>query len=104
MDSQNDAAAYRSLYALDHLKHQAIANISVIPVAKLTTDMSFRYEENLNIDGRFLTDAKLSYMFSDFTFFAQATNLFNVSYKEIGSVPMPGRWLSGGVKFNISEI
>lgn len=104
INSLNEAELYQSLYALDNLRHQAIANVSLAPVKNVNAGLSFRYEENVNIAGRFLTDVKLSYLLSDFTLFAQATNLFDIDYKEIGGVPMPGRWIAGGVKFNISGI
>lgn len=104
INSLNKAEPYQSLYALDHLRHQVIANLTLNAVQNLNADLSFRYEENINIAGRFLTDVKLSYLLSNITFFAQAANLFDIDYKEIGGVPMPGRWLAGGIKFNISDI
>jgi len=33
--------------------------------------------------------------------FVQATNVFNTPYREIGTVPMPGRWLRLGLRFRL---
>ncbi len=33
--------------------------------------------------------------------FVKASNLLNKSYEEIPGVPLPGRWIIGGVSMNI---
>ena len=39
----------------------------------------------------------------DCELFLKATNLFNKSYYEVSGVPLPGRWITAGVKFKIGK-
>jgi vitamin B12 transporter len=49
-----------------------------------------------------MMDLRISYTFSSFTLFAEATNLFDKKYIDIGSNFQPGRWISAGFRFNIT--
>lgn len=46
-----------------------------------------------------LLDLQVGLELGRFTFYVDATNLLNVSYRDIGSVPMPGRWIMTGVRY-----
>lgn len=91
---------YRSLYLLDHLKHQFILNI-MFSLFEIKQSWAFRYENRIDADNHFITDLKLMYGFNDFDFFIESTNLFNTSYYNIPGIPLPGRWITGGVKYTI---
>ncbi|MBN1414471.1 MAG: TonB-dependent receptor [Bacteroidales bacterium] len=50
----------------------------------------------------FIVDGNLSWETKQFTFFIEASNLFNTHYTDAGSVSQPGRWIKAGVKGNIA--
>ena len=60
-----------------------------------------RYEERENITSHLIVDSQISASVEMFDLFLRATNLFNTSYFDIPGVPLPGRWISAGVKFKI---
>lgn len=51
----------------------------------------------------FITNAKIQYQFrrSGLTPFIMADNLFNASYSDLLGVPMPGRWISLGLRARV---
>jgi iron complex outermembrane receptor protein len=49
----------------------------------------------------FLTDARLAWKGTHWKIYAEANNLFDVSYHDYGLVEQPGRWLIAGVNLNI---
>jgi vitamin B12 transporter len=50
-----------------------------------------------------LIDTRLSYNFKIFTVFAEATNLLNENYVDVGSINQPGRWISGGISIELKK-
>ncbi len=48
-----------------------------------------------------LTDLRLSYYLKGFTFYAEATNLFDRHYIDVGSIYQPGHWITCGIKYKI---
>jgi iron complex outermembrane receptor protein len=62
---------------------------------------TFSYEDRITLGDHFTVDTKLSKNFSNLNVFVKASNLLNKSYEEIPGVPLPGRWIIGGVKYNI---
>jgi vitamin B12 transporter len=51
----------------------------------------------------FLLNAKAEYAFAKkmFAVFVQADNVFDKTYSDLLGSPMPGRWLMGGLRFNL---
>ena len=50
----------------------------------------------------FVMNAKAEYRFyGGFSAFVQADNLFNRKYSDLLGTPMPGRWVLGGLRFNL---
>ncbi|MBN2522686.1 MAG: TonB-dependent receptor [Bacteroidales bacterium] len=50
-----------------------------------------------------LFDLRVSYFLKEFTFFCEATNLFDKKYIDTGSIYQPGRWLSLGIKYKFTR-
>jgi vitamin B12 transporter len=50
-----------------------------------------------------LVDTRLTYNFKLYSIYAEATNLFNKKYVDVGSILQPGRWITAGVKFEIND-
>ena len=46
-------------------------------------------------------DSRLNYKSGKFSFFADVTNIFNVTYQETNLVTMPGRWFKLGVNVEV---
>ena len=92
-----------SKYAIESLRHQAIANLTVQHREwSLTT--SNRFYERISYKFYFLSDLKLAYSLNKISLYADVQNIFNVTYIQAGAVPMPGIWYSLGAKFNCSFV
>ncbi len=89
-----------SRYLLKYLKHQAIVSINHNLIFGVSASWYFRYEERYNFESNFITDLSLAKSLGGFNVFVKATNLFNVDYFDFIGVPLPGRWVTGGIKFN----
>lgn len=100
LDSDKSTGEYESKYALDHLKHQATANIRWTWISNISQSLKMRYLDRLSGDEYFVTDTRLTWKYEPVSLFVEITNLFDESYVEIGTVPMPGRWLRVGLKYN----
>jgi len=87
-----------SRYVLEHLKHDITIKLFHILPLGIAQSWTFNYEDRISLDDHFTIDTKLSKSFSSFDVFIKASNLLNKSYEEIPGVPLPGRWIIGGVK------
>ncbi|MGE5411427.1 MAG: hypothetical protein ACM3MI_10750, partial [Clostridiales bacterium] len=56
-------------------------------------------EDRLSQQEYFIVDTKILYSLSNYEFFLEATNLLNKYYMDFSAIPMPGRWIIGGIKF-----
>ena len=102
INSDKKTAEYNSLYVIDYLRDQVTININDELWFGIKQSINLRYENRVNFEDNFTVDTKISKTFNNLEIFLNATNLFNKTYHEIGGVPMPGRWLKAGAKFNIS--
>ncbi|MEO8398693.1 MAG: TonB-dependent receptor [Ignavibacteriaceae bacterium] len=101
LDSDRKAFNFISRYALDYLRHQLIITVSNNFFFDIIQSWALRYENRVNFEDYFLVDTKFFREFNHFELFLKATNLFNKSYNDISSAPLPGRWIMGGIKLNI---
>lgn len=46
-------------------------------------------------------DLKLNYQYKEMTFNLNLNNLYNTTYFDLGNIPQPGFWLSGGISYNL---
>lgn len=101
LDSKRKAMDFNSKYALDHLKNQFGLNIEHDIFSSLKQSWRIRYEERLRHREHILVDTRIFWSSRTYEFFIDATNLFNIHYTEFGFIPMPGRWIAGGIKINL---
>lgn len=94
---------YESRYLLKYLKHQGIIVINHNLFLNITTNWFFRVEDRYNSESSFITDLQISKSLNNFEFFVKSSNLFNVSYSDFVGIPLPGRWVSGGIKLSLSK-
>lgn len=92
------SAAVQSKYVLESLKHQLIAGVHY-QVNRLSFHLENRWLQRELADAYNIVDIRVNYQWKNFLFFTEGTNLLNVDYKEAGAVPMPGRWLTLGMKY-----
>ena len=102
INSDKKTAEYNSLYVIDYLRDQVTININDELWFGIKQSINLRYENRVNFEDNFTVDTKISKTFNNIEIFLNATNLFNKAYHEIGGVPLPGRWLKAGAKFNIT--
>ncbi|MBS1764144.1 MAG: TonB-dependent receptor [Bacteroidetes bacterium] len=89
-----------SKYAIEILRHQLIGNINISFVKMLDLSLSGKYQKRVNGNEYTIADLRLSYQWKVFQIYADCNNIFDTQYKEIGTIQMPGRWMSLGVRFN----
>lgn len=93
-----------SRYLLKYLKHQGILTVSHTFYGDINFHWFFRYEDRLNVSDHFIADIKMDRSITNFNIYIKATNLFASPYCDIAGIPLPGRWIVGGVKFSIDSI
>ena len=101
LDSDWDSGELESKYVLDHLRHQLHGSIILDWLDHLTQTVLARYEKRMVGDSHVVVDTRLAYTWHSWQVFLEATNLFDEKYVESGFVPMPGRWIIAGAKFNL---
>lgn len=100
LSANRETANYQSKYLLDHLKHQLIINLTNILPFEVLQSWSFRYEDRQNFQSHFILDTQLKRSFGDFELMLRANNLFNKTYSDFPGIPLPGRWVSVGLKYS----
>jgi vitamin B12 transporter len=101
LDSDWDAGELESKYVLDHLRHQLHGSIILDWLDNLNQTVLARYEKRMAGEFCIVLDTRLTYQWHKCEVFLEATNLFDEAYVESGFVPMPGRWIVGGLKFDM---
>ncbi len=114
LHSDKDASGFISLYALDYLRHDLSIYFqhSIAPglsagwtfsIQKRNGDyFDYLQSKKVSYSTVFLLNTKIMYRISHFTFFVQANNLLDQTYRDIGSVVMPGIWVTGGIQYHLS--
>ncbi len=90
-----------SRYTFDQLRHQFIFGFDYHIIAGLNHSIRYRYADRVSeaVGDYHLVDSRLSWKTKIATLYIEATNLFDQEYSESSLVPMPGRWIRGGVNF-----
>ena len=101
LNSDKANSDYSSRYLLQYLKQQAILTIGHDFFGNINFNWFMRYEERVNVDDHFITDIKIDRTFDFMNIYLKVTNLFDVPYNDIAGIPLPGRWIVGGVKISI---
>ncbi|MBU1320301.1 MAG: TonB-dependent receptor [candidate division Zixibacteria bacterium] len=100
LDSKRTAGDCESKYVLDHLRHQVVVDVGQRWSASVRQSWNLRYLKRLQGDDYFVIDTRLSWRVGKVKLFAEATNLLDTPYTELGTVPTPGRWLRAGLWFD----
>ena len=111
-----------SRYALDQVRHQFTAQAVLRPVERVYLTLGLRYADRENDPLPFRTrtngdgvteevpvpprdftllDARAEYRRASWSVFVDGTNLGDVFYSQSNGLPLPGRWLRGGVQVRL---
>lgn len=90
-----------SKYALENLRHQVVVRAHGVILTNYSFNLAARYLERVNYKSYWLLDARVAASFGDFNVYADLNNIADIQYVEAGAVPLPGRWLSLGVKWQL---
>jgi vitamin B12 transporter len=101
LNSDIDTKGYRSKYVLNHPKHKYSFQLNHELLFGLKQNWRISYEEPVGSDSYYLIDTKISWRYKKNKIFVEATNLTNNKYIDIGSIPMPGRWIKCGIKLGL---
>lgn len=111
---------YRSNYALNYLKHKFVANLQhKVFSDKLTMNWAFRWQDRMGDYTDFsnkelpdgvlkpypsfcLIDLKVQWTEHKYQVFAEANNLLNRTYFDLGNIPQAGFWFKAGIKCNFN--
>lgn len=94
-----DVETQLSRYALEHLRHQYSAGITLKYGDLLTHSIYYRYYNRLNLEDYHLVDSRLNVQWNQLSVFVEASNLFDTFYRETNLVEMPGRWVKSGIGY-----
>ena len=110
----DDIAIFKSNYAMEYLRHKFVATLDHPIVSHLTASWTFRWQdrmgsyilyENAQSTGQLVDydpyatlDLKLRWTQRHYELWAEATNLFNHRYYDLGNIPQPGIVVLGGVR------
>ena len=88
-----------SRYALENLKHQFSAGLSLNYTKWLRQSVYFRYADRVTMNDYSVVDSRISIKSGQMGVFVDVTNIFDTIYKETNLVTLPGRWFKMGVSY-----
>ena len=97
-----DLPIWKSLYALEYLRHKFTAQIDHKIWKDLSATWNLRWQQRLNGYHPYAKiDAKIMWKKAHYTAFLQADNLTNHQYYDLGGVCQPGLWIMCGAEFRL---
>lgn len=114
---EDDVQIFKSNYALEYLRNKVVLTLDGRIVSKLNASITYRYCErmggyieydaNHKSTGNLISykpygivDLRLSWDATHYTIYAEASNLFDKKYYDLGNIEQPGIWMKAGVKVN----
>jgi iron complex outermembrane receptor protein len=94
-------SAYRTRYSFTHPKHQLNGAVTVALPLGISTTVNAVYSYHSSRPSSSILDLTFMKFFDPFQFIITASNLFNKSYQEIPGIPLPGRWITGTMRWSI---
>lgn len=89
-----------SKYKIESLRHQLVAKLGW-QYRNWSALLAERYQERISYKDYFLTDLRVNFNQKQFDYYLDFQNIFDKTYIEAAAIPMPGRWLSLGVKYRL---
>lgn len=113
MEADQSSAGFESNYVLDYLNHKFYAGIDHKIAGNLMGRWSARvenrtggyFDKDLGKEVEFkpyaLIDFRLYQEYKGLNWYVEVANIFNTTYRDIGLVQQPGRWLRLGAKYTL---
>ena len=114
-DASKQSGDYLSKYAMDYLRHQVILGVQhrlpgdiEVYWQFILHDRAGNYQkypsgEIISYNPYLLTNVRFDYTFHSLNVFLNVSNLFNTFYVDIGNLPAPGIWITGGIKVEVKR-
>ncbi|MDR1631355.1 MAG: TonB-dependent receptor [Dysgonamonadaceae bacterium] len=114
-----DASGLISNYVMDYLKHKFTAGLSHPIYKNLSADWQFRLQDRAGSYTEYknnqttgietpykpfsILDVKFNWKMNRVNLFLNINNLFDTYYFDLGNVPQPGIWITGGIKYKLPD-
>ena len=99
---ETDREIYKSLYALEYLKHKFVATLSHPIIGHLSALWSLRWQQRMNGYHPYAKlDGALRWTERHYQLYVKADNITAHRYYDLGSVKQPGLWIMAGAKVNL---
>ncbi|SMO39248.1 iron complex outermembrane recepter protein [Saccharicrinis carchari] len=111
-------SGYDSRYVFDYLKHKFSGSLQHALFWDMHASWAVQYQDRMGSYGEYdissgteitkdyeafcTLDLKLTWQKPRYTLYAEATNLLDKKYTDIGQLYQPGRWVKMGVKIHLS--
>lgn len=98
---ETSQAIYRSLYALEYLRHKFVATLSHPIVSHLSASWSLRWQQRMNgyhPYAKFDGQLQWTNTESHYQLYLKADNITAHRYYDLGGVRQPGLWIMAGAK------
>ncbi|MFW6043478.1 MAG: TonB-dependent receptor [Marinilabiliaceae bacterium] len=104
---------FESVYVLNHLRHKGNIGVQHQIWKSLSARWNFLYQDReghfirseddarVEYEPVWLTDIRVMWQQGNWQVYAEATNLFDKKYFDMGELERPGRWIKGGITFNL---
>jgi len=93
---------FKSLYALEYLRHKLTAQVEHRIVGRLSASWHFRWQQRMNGYHPYAKiDAKLRWNAKRYELWLQADNLTNHRYYDLSDVLQPGLWVMVGARVKL---
>lgn len=98
----DDQYVYRSNYAMEYLRHKFVMTCDWQIWRGLGINGTVRYHDRVGDYTPYATlDMKLRWHDPRYDVWVSADNVTDTRYTDVGGVPQPGIWITGGVKWRI---
>src|SRR5690606_16307737 len=88
-----------SQYAIQALRHQFTVRVNSLLFRHVELNLASRYLQRISGNDYTLLDVRAGYRWNGLLFYVDVNNLLDMQYRETGAVPLPGRWLTFGIRF-----
>lgn len=114
LNTSKNTHGYLSLYVTDYLRNQIKFSLTHLIYKNLSASWDFHFNDRnghyfdivKNAETSYkpylLCNLKINYDHAYGSFFAEATNLFNTTYCDIGNLPQAGIWIKAGINFYLN--
>lgn len=113
LEMDKSSGSYTSLYILDFLKQKFVAQTNFSVTDKVGFSFMLNYQDRAGTYTEFISgseleyepfstiDANIHFKTNRFKFYFYVNNLLDKEYADLANIPMPGRWIKLGLKYNL---